>query len=322
LCVFQVVRHGRQDGASSETPQKRMFKSLSFLETSNDQDVAATTGVFRTLPEEFPTRSRQDLTTTTVYTVPSEATAGAETAVTIKSESETLKTSNRVAEEPQISDIEASVTNTVTVKTGEKQRPVNQKRGKELSTRNDTKNLDSSEAKRGDSEPSGDIAHHKLHSSGSVSEALVRSSSRYKKSEFTSEAATEEHKGMHPAVRDTGQQHGFSLSVVPQMSRASSPGTISSSGSSHNLTSTTEGTGDSNGLRETPMGSTTGLLLDSSSTSHSKFKVSAESFRVTHVVSLLRRIGGMGCSRNQYPKQTKFAPMSTSQYFRFCFLKN
>jgi hypothetical protein len=275
LCVFQVVRHGKRDGASSETPQKRGFKSLSFLETSNDQDVAAITGVFRTLPEDFHSRSRQDLTTTTACTVPSEATAGAETAVTIKSESETLKTSNRVAEEPQISDIEASIINPVTVKTGEKQRPVYQKKGLELSTRNDTKNLDSSEAKRGDGEPSGDIAHHKLHSSGSVSEALVRSSSRNKN---TSVAATEEHKGMHPAVRDTGQQHGFSLSVVPQMSRASSPGTISSSGSSNNFTSTTEDTGDSKGLRETPMGSTTGLLLDSSSTSHSKFKVSAESY--------------------------------------------
>jgi len=73
---------------------------------------------------------------------------------------------------------------------------------------------------------------------------------------------------MHPAARDTGQHHGFSLSVVPQLSRASSPGTNSSSGSSYNLSSTTEATG----LRETPMGSTTRLLPDNSSSSYSKFK--------------------------------------------------
>jgi hypothetical protein len=239
-----------------------------------------------------------DLPTTTVYTAPSEATATTETAVTIQSESETLKTSNRVAEETQIS---ASITNPVTVKTGEKQRPVYRKKGTELSTRNDTKNLDSSEAKRGESEPSGDIAHQKLQSSSSVSEALAGSSSGYKTLEFnTSATASEEHKGMHPAVRDTGQQHGFSLSVVPQLSRASSPGTISSSGSSYNFSSTTEATGDSKGLRETPMGSTTGLLPDSSSSSsQSKIKVSAEAFRVTHVVSPLRRIGLMGCPKNQ-----------------------
>jgi len=279
------VRSGKRGGVSSETPQKGLFNSLSFRETRNEQDVAAITGVFRALPEDVPSSSRQDLTTTTVRTVPSEATARTESAVTIQSEPETLKTSNRVAEETQISDIEAPIINPVTVKTGEKQRRVYQKKGSELSTRNDTKNLDSSEAKRGESEPSGDIAHHKLHSSGSVSEALAGSSTTDKKLESsTSVTASEEHRGMHPAVRDTGQQHGFSLSVVPQMSRASSPGSVSSSGSSYNFSSTTEATGDSKGLRETPMGSTTGLLPDSSSSSQSKHKVSAAAFRVTHVV--------------------------------------
>lgn len=228
--------------------------------------------MFRALSEDVPSRSGQDLTNTTVSILPSESTASAET----------LKKSNSVAEKTQISDIQASVTHPVTDKTSEKQRPVNQNKGSELSKRNDTKNLDSSEAKRGESEPSGDIAHQTFHPTGSVSEALVGSSPSYKRLESsTSSAASEEHKGMHPAARDTGQHHGFSLSVVPQLSRASSPGTNSSSGSSYNLSSTTEATG----LRETPMGSTTRLLPDNSSSSYSKFKVSAEGFRVTLVAS-------------------------------------
>lgn len=245
--------------------------------------MAAVTGVFRVLSEDVPSGSRQDLTTTTVSILPSEATA--RTAVTKQSESQTLKTSNRVAEKTQISGIQTSITNPVTVKTSEKQTPVYQDKGSELSKRNDTKNLDSSEAKRGESEPSGDIVHQKFHPPGSVSEALVGSSSKYKKlKSSTSLTASEEHKGMHPAARDTGQQHGFSLSVVPQLSRASSPGTNSSSGSSYNFSSTTEATG----LRETPMGSTTRLLPDNSSSSQSKFKVSAEVYLVTLVVSPLR----------------------------------
>jgi len=219
--------------------------------------------VFRVLSEDVPSTSRQDLTNTTVSILPSEATARAET----------LKTSDRVAEKTQISDIQASITHPVTDKTSEKQRPVFQDKGSELSKRNDTKNLDSSEAKRGESEPSGDIAHQTFQPTGSVSESLVGSSSSYKKLESsTSSAASEEHKGMHPAARDTGQHHEFSLSVVPQLSRASSPGTNSSSGSSYNLSSTTEATG----LRETPMGSTTRLLPDNYSSSESKFKVSAK----------------------------------------------
>lgn len=229
--------------------------------------------MFRVLCEDVPSRSRQGLTTTTVSILPSEATARTETAVTKQSESETLKTSNRVVEKTQISDTQASITNPATVKTSEKQRPVYKDKGSELSKRNDTKNLDSSEAKRGESEPSGDIAHRKFHPPGSVSEALADSSSRYRKLESsTSLTASEEHKGMHPAARDTGQQHELGLSVVPQLSRASSPGTNSSSGSSYNFSSTTEATG----LRETPMGSTTRLLPDNSASSQSKFKVSAE----------------------------------------------
>ena len=241
--------------------------------------------MFRVLSEDVPFRSRQDLANTTVSILPSEVTVTTETAVTKLSESETLKTSNRVAEETQISDIQASITNPVTVKTSENQRPEYEDKGSELSRRNDTKNLDSSEAKLGESEPSGDIAHQMFHTPGSVSEALVGSSSRYKKLESsTSLTSSEEHKGMQPAARDTGQQHEFSLSVVPQLSRASSPGTNSSSGSSYNFSSTTEAAG----LRETPMGSTTRLLPDNSSYSHSKFKVSAEAFRVTLVVYPLR----------------------------------
>lgn len=276
MCVYQDIRHLTRGVASSETPQRGLFKSLSQFRESSNANVAAVTGVFRVLSEDVPSRSRQDLTNTTVSILPSEAAARAET----------LKTSNSVAEKTQISDIQASITHPVTDKTSEKQRPLYQGKGSELSKRNDTKNSDSSEAKRGESETSGDIAHQTLHPTGSVSEALVDSSSRYKKLESsTSTAASEEHKGMHPAARDTGQQHhGFSLSVVPQLSRASSPGTNSSSGSSYNLSSTTEATG----LRETPMGSTTRLLPDNSSSSESKFKVSAEAFRVTLVVSPLR----------------------------------
>ena len=284
MCVFQGVRRAIRDEASSETPQRGFFKSVSSFREPRNASVAAVNGVFRVLSEDVPSRS------TTVSILASEATAGTETAKTIQSEPETLKTRNRVAEKTQISDIQASITNPVTVKTSEKQRPVYQGKGSELSKRNDTKNLDSSEAKRGESEPSGDIAHQKFHRPGSVSEALVGSSSRYKKLESsTSLTASEEHKGMHPAARDTGQQHGFSLSVVPQLSRASSPGTNSSSGSSYNFSSTTEATG----LRETPMGSTTRLLPDNSSSSQSKFKVSAEAVRVTLVVYPLRLLTTM-----------------------------
>lgn len=269
-----------------------MFKPLSsYRETRIEEaNVAVVSGIFRVLTEDVPPRSRQDLKTTTVCISPSEATARTESVVTIQSESR-----NRVAERTQISDIKASKTNPVTVKIGEKQGPVYQEKGSELSKRNDTKNLDSSEAKRSESEPSGDIAHHKFQPPGSVSQALVGSSSRYKKLESsTSLTASEEHKGMHPAARDTGQQHGFSLSAVSQLSRASSPGTNSSSGSSYNFSSTTEATGDSKGLRETPMGSTTGLLPDnSSSASQSKFKVSAEAFRFTHAVFPLRLLTSM-----------------------------
>jgi len=285
LCVCQGVRHVIRGEASSETPQRGLFKSPSSFREPRNANVAAVTGVFRVLSEDVPSRSRQDVTKTTVSILPSEATARTDNAVAIQSESETLKTNNRAAGKTQLSDIQASITNPVTVKTSEKQRPVYQDKGSKLSRRNDTKNLDSSQAKRGESEPSGDIVHQMFQPPDSVSEALVGSSSRYKKLESsTSLTASEEHKGMHPAARDTGQQHGFNLSVVPQMSRASSPETSSSSGSSYNFSSTTEVTG----LRETPMGSTTRLLPDNTSSSQSKFKVSEESFRVTLVVYPLR----------------------------------
>lgn len=262
------VRHGKRNEAASEAPQSGVFKPLSSYRQpwNAEENVAAVSGVFRVLSEDVPSRSKQDLTTTTVYFLPSEATARTETAVTKQSEPEKLRTSNRVAENTQISENKASKTNPVTVQTSGKQRPVYQDKGSKLSKRNDTKNLDSSEAKRGESEPSGDITHHKFHPPGSVSEALVGNSSRYYKLDVSSSlTASEEPKGMHPAARDTGQHHGFSLSVVSQLSRASSPGTNSSSGSSYNFSSSTEATGDSKGLRETPMGSTTGLLPDNSS---------------------------------------------------------
>jgi len=263
------VRRVERGGASSETPQRGLFKSLSSFRESRNASVAAVNGVFRVLSEDVPSRSRQDLTNTTVSILASEAVSRTETAETIQSQPETLKPRNRVAEKTQISEIQASIRNPVTVKTTIKQRPVYQGKGTELSKRNDTKNLDSSEAKRDESEPSGDIEHQKFHRPGSVSEELVDSGSRYKKLESsTSLIVSEEHKGMYPAARDTGQQHGFSLSVVPQLSRASSPGTNSSSGSSYNFSSTTEATV----LRETPMGSTTRLLPDNSFSSQSKFK--------------------------------------------------
>jgi hypothetical protein len=286
------VRHGKRNEAASEAPQSGVFKPLSSYRQpwNAEENVAAVSGVFRVLSEDVPSRSKQDLTTTTVYFLPSEATARTETAVTKQSEPEKLRTSNRVAENTQISENKASKTNPVTVQTSGKQRPVYQDKGSKLSKRNDTKNLDSSEAKRGESEPSGDITHHKFHPPGSVSEALVGNSSRYYKLDVSSSlTASEEPKGMHPAARDTGQHHGFSLSVVSQLSRASSPGTNSSSGSSYNFSSSTEATGDSKGLRETPMGSTTGLLPDNSSSyCQSKPKVSTDPFHVTHEISRLR----------------------------------
>jgi hypothetical protein len=305
-----------------------VFKPLSSYRDSWDakQNVATVSGVFRVLSEDIPSRTKQDLTTSTVYVIPSEPTARTESAVTKQKQSENRRTSSRVAENTQTSDNKASETNPVTVKTSEKQRPVYQDNGSELSKRNDTKNPDSSEAECGESEPSGDIQHHKVHPPGSVSEALVGSSTRDNKLEYSSSlTGSEEHKGMHHAARDTGQQHGFSLSVVSPLSRASSPGTNSSSGSAYNFLSTTEATGDSNGLRETPMGSTTGLLPDNSSAcSQSKLKVSADVSmlckRYLEYDSLQLQFWCIWWLQKSVIKTVGFAGISAVQSLPFCVL--
>ena len=275
--VFQGTRHGKRKGVSSETPQRGVLKALSSYRSSRnaEENNEAATGVFRVLSEDGPSGNERDLTATKVYVRSSEAAARIEGAVTDQTEWKSLKTSSHVVQKTEVPESEACKTNPVTIKISGKQRPVYEDKCSERSKRNDTTNVDSSEAKRGESEPGGDITHHKFHPPGSVSEAVVGNRSRYSKLESSSSfIALEEHKGMQLAARDTGQQHNFGLSVVSQLSRASSPGTISSSGSSYNFSSTTEATGDSRGLRETPMGSTTGLLPENScSCSQSKLKV-------------------------------------------------
>ncbi|PSN34599.1 hypothetical protein C0J52_23428 [Blattella germanica] len=125
-------------------------------------------------------------------------------------------------------------------------------------------------AKRGRSlcEPSGESTQLTYRSSSSVSEVVAGGRSSYAKLESSSSSTSSgdsPQQGMHPEARDTGQQRGAS-----PLSRASSPG--SSSGSSYNLSSTTDTTQDSRVLRVTPMGSTTGLLPNSTVNSHSKLK--------------------------------------------------
>jgi hypothetical protein len=300
VCLFfQGTSHGKRNGVSSETPQRGVFKALSSYRSSRnaEENNEAATGVFRVLSEDGPSGNERDLTATKVYVRSSEAAARIGSAVTNQSECKSLKTSSHVVQKTEVPESEASKTNPVTVKTSGKQRPVYEDKCSERSTRNDTTNVDSSEAKRGESEPGGDIRQHKFHPPGSVSEAVVGNRSRYSKLESSSSfIGLEEHKGMQLAARDTGQQHNFGLSVVSQLSRA---GTISSSGSSYNFSSTTEATGDSRGLRETPMGSTTGLLPENScSCSQSKFKVGTVLSNVTKYLdcdSSWLRIGCIWC---------------------------
>lgn len=272
-------RYGKWSDASSEAPQKGVFRPLSsYRESWNPEEGMAASGVFRTLSEDGPPTTPRDMTTTVIYSAPSEDTVRIESDVTRQSESQKVRTSSNVANKPQISGTKDSRTNSVADKRNGNERPVLPDVSSELSERSCIKKLDLSEATRVEGEPSGDSTHYNFHppgAPGSASETLAANSSRYLKLEPSSSlSSTGESQGMNPAARDTGQQRGFGSSGVSPLSRASSPGTNSSSGSSYNLSSTTETTGDSRGPRATPMGSTTGLLSDnSSSCSQSKPKV-------------------------------------------------
>lgn len=255
-----------------------MFRPLaSYREYWNPEQGVAASGVFRSLSEDRPPTAAHGLTTTKIYITPSEVAGKIETVVTEQSERRKPTASSEVPNTLQVPSDKDSRTNPVADKTSENDRPDCHERGSELSKRNETKKLNSSGAKRDGSEPSGDSTQH-ASAPGSGSETVAGNRSRSFKLESSSAVpAGAEHQGMHPAARDTGQQQGFGSSGVSVLSRASSPGTNSSSGSSYNLSSTTEATGDSRGLRATPMGSTTGLLSDNtSSCSQSKLKVSTD----------------------------------------------
>jgi hypothetical protein len=251
-----------------------VFRSLSsFRDSWRPEEEAATSGVFRILSEDGPSTSTQNLTATTLHVSPSEGTSRIETVVTTQSEcqkkhSTKPRISTELPNKLHISGNKDSRTNAMADKTSGDQTPDSCAKRTELSKRIDVKEFVSSEGNRGDSEPSGDTAQHELHPPRSVSEKLESNSCTYIKLESSS-TSSGEHQGMHPAARDTGQQRGAS-----PLSRASSPGTNSSSGSFYNFSSTTEATADSRGLRTTPMGSTTGLLPDNSCSSHSKLHVS------------------------------------------------
>jgi hypothetical protein len=261
-----------------------VFRPLAaYRESWNPEEGVAASGVFRSLSEDGPSKTTHDLTSTKIYIRPSEELDRIKHVVTKQSEDLKPATSNEIPEKRQISDL-------MTDNTGGKNRSECRDNGTELYKRSDIKKLDSSEAKRGESEPSGDSAQHTFPPSGSVSETLAGNRSRcFKLESSLTLSSSAEHQGMHPAARDTGQQRGFGSSGVTLPSRASSPGTNSSSGSSCNFSSTTERTGDSRGLRATPMGSTTGLLPDNtSSCSQSKLKVSTD-FAMSLTLSMLLR---------------------------------
>jgi hypothetical protein len=281
VCLsYQGGRYGKRSGTSSEAPQKGVFRPLSsYRESWNPEEGVTASGVFRTLSEDGPPSTTRDMTTNVIYNTQSEDAVQMETAAIKQSESQKVRTSSNIPIKPQISGTEDSRTNSVADKRKGNKRSGQYDVRSEVSKGNCIKKPDLSEAKRVESEPSGDSTHYNVHPPGppaSVSETLASASCSYVKLEPSSSLPSPgESQGMHPAARDTGQQHGFGSRGVSPLSRASSPGTNSSSGSSYNFSSTTETTGDSRGPRATPMGSTTGLLSDnSSSCSQSKPKVS------------------------------------------------
>jgi hypothetical protein len=282
VCLsYQGGRYVKRSSASSEAPQKGVFRPLSsYRESWNPEEGVAATGVFRTLSEDGPPSTTRDMTTAVMYKTESEDTLRIETAATRQSEGQEVRTSSNIRNKPQISGTKDSTSNSAADKRNGNERPAHSDVSSGLSKRNCIKKSDLSEAKRVESEPSGDSTHYNFTPPGlpsSASETLACGSGRYVKLESSLLSSPGESQGMHPAARDTGQQHGFGSRGVSPLSRASSPGTNSSSGSSYNLSSTTETTGDSKGPRATPMGSTTGLLSDnSSSCSQSKPKVSTD----------------------------------------------
>lgn len=240
--------------------QTGVFRPLSdYNDSWSPPGDVTVSGVFRSLSDEGPPPSRKELPspTTKIYIGPIENTSRIETkppmgfSTKIATGSSTDK--NRISNYGGVGG--------TTVSQG-----VYSDKSGEVSKRNGIKRLDSStEAKRGErvSDPSGDSAQLAYRSSAAVSEVVAGKGSTYAKLDTCSSSSSS---GMHPEARDTGQQRGAS-----PLSRASSPG--SSSGSSYNLSSTTDTTADSRGLRVTPMGSTTGLLTDSTTCSQSKLKV-------------------------------------------------
>lgn len=281
VCLsYQGGRYGKRSSASSEALQNGVFRPLSsYRETWNPEEGVTTSGVFRTLSEDGPPSATRDVTNNVIYDTQSKDTVLIETASARQSGSQEVSTSSDIPNKPQISGTKDSRTNSVAEMRNGNERSGHSDVSSELSKRNCIKKSDLSEAKRVDSEPSGDSTHYNFHPPGppsSASETLACGSCRYVKVESSSSLSSPgKSQGMHPAALDTGQQHGFGSRGVPPLSRASSPGTSSSSGSSYNFSSTTETTGDSRGPRATPMGSTTGLLSDnSSSCSQSKPKVS------------------------------------------------
>lgn len=277
---YQGGRYGKRSSASSEAPQMGVFRPLSsYRESWNPAEGVASSGMFRTLPEGRPSTAAEDVAFVTIYNAPCEESVRITNAATEQSDIQRVTTASNVAKS-SISDTEDTTANPVSAESNRNKRPGHRAVGSEHPRRNYTKKSDLSEGCRADSEPSGDSTHYSLHPHGpphSAGATLGVSSGRYSELESSSTVSSAgESRGMHQAARDTGQLHGLGSTGVSPLSRASSPGTTSSSGSSYNFSSTTETAGDNRGPRATPMGSTTGLLSDnSSSCSQTKPKVRA-----------------------------------------------
>ena len=247
--------------------QTGVFRPLSDYNGSWSPPADVTvSGVFRSLSDEGPLPPSKELPspTTKIYIGPTESTTRIET-------SSPEKFSTRITTGLSSGKNEILNFGGNGVTSGKDKDAYTADKSREISKRSGIKRLDSSEAKRGvrGSDPSGDSAQLAYSSSAVVSEVIAGKRPAYAKLDTCSSSSSSgdiPRQGMHPEARDTGQQRGAS-----PLSRASSPG--SSSGSSYNLSSTTDNTADSRGLRVTPMGSTTGLLPDSTTCSQSKLKV-------------------------------------------------
>jgi hypothetical protein len=251
-----------------------VFRPLSsYRQSWNPEEGLAASGVFRTLSEERPPATTRDIQTTTIYNSPFEDSVRIKPAVV---DSQNVIQSCDLPNKSHVSAANDSRPNSVAGQDNGSENTGYRDGSSERPKRKCNKKSDSSDGSRVESEPSGDSTHYNLHVPGLTASVTVAvSSSRHSKLEasYTLPSGGES-EGMHLAARDTGQQHGVGSSGVSPLSRASSPGTNSSSGSCYNFAAATE-TGDSRGPRTTPMGSTTGLLSDSSSSySQTKPKVS------------------------------------------------